>query len=151
MSERNTIDHGLTSRWPNNRPPAIDPAEKIARITPEAMLPCPNAPTIPASSAANEAMKKNPTTLETSTVGYLSTAPSRLREGGMRTLPSCGAEMNQMPPPTINAAASSSPQTVLIWVETNTAATGPMIQIISCAEASSEKSAVIWLPGTSFG
>ena len=31
------------------------------------------------------------------------------------------------------------------------AVVGPMIQMISCAEASSENRPVIWLPGTSFG
>ena len=129
----------------------MEPAEKIARMMPDATPPWPKAPTTPASSAANEATKKKPTVLETSTVGYLSTAPSLRREGGMRTLPSCGLVMNQMPPPTMNAAASSRPQTVLICVETKTAATGPMIQMISCAEASSENRPVIWLPGTSFG
>ena len=46
---------------------------------------------------------------------------------------------------------SWTPHTVLICVETTTAITGPMIQMISCADASSENNAETWLPGTILG
>ncbi len=56
-----------------------------------------------------------------------------------------------MPPTTIIAAASRMPQTVPIWVDTNVVTTGPTTQMISCADASSEKSGVSWRELTIFG
>ena len=69
----------------------------------------------------------------------------------MRTRPSSGDEMNQMPPPTIIAAASRMAHTVPICVATNVVTTGPTTQMISCAEASSENSGVSWREFTIFG
>lgn len=60
----------------------------------------------------------------------------------MRTRPTSGDAMNQMPPPIRNAAAVRMPATVEIWIDTNVVSTGPRTQMISCAEASSEKSGV---------
>jgi hypothetical protein len=59
--------------------------------------------------------------------------------------------MNQMPPPTMSAAASRMPHSVPIWVETNVVTTGPTTQMISCADASSENSGVSWREFTIFG
>ncbi len=102
----------------------------------------PNAATTPASTAAHAPMRRKPTIVASRTGGRASTTPKRRFERGMRTRPSSGEEMNQMPPTTIIAAASRMPQTVPIWVDTNVVTTGPTTQMISCAEASSEKSGV---------
>jgi hypothetical protein len=69
----------------------------------------------------------------------------------MRTRPSSGEEMNQMPPATMSAAASRMPQTVPIWVETKVVTTGPTTQMISWADASSENSGVSWREFTILG
>ncbi len=47
--------------------------------------------------------------------------------------------------------AMTIPSTVEIWIETKVTSTGPAIQMISCAEASSEKSGVSWWEFTIFG
>ena len=51
----------------------------------------------------------------------------------------------------MNATDMRMPATVAIWVETNVSVTGPAIQMISCADASSENSGVSWRELTIFG
>jgi hypothetical protein len=60
----------------------------------------------------------------------------------MRTRPTSGLEMNQVPPPIMRATARTRPATVDTCVEVNVVMTGPSTQMISCAEASREKRGV---------
>ena len=123
----------------------------MASTMPASAPSCPNTATTPASTAAHAPMRRNPTIVASMTGGRVSTAPNRRFDRGMRTRPSSGEEMNQMPPPIIMAAASRMPHTVPIWVDTNVVTTGPKTQMISCADASSEKSGVSWREFTIFG
>lgn len=59
--------------------------------------------------------------------------------------------MNQIPPTTRKTIASATASTVLICVATNVVTTGPTTQMISCAEASREKSGVSWREFTILG
>ena len=77
--------------------------------------------------------------------------PNRRLLRGMRTRPTSGDITNQAPPPTRNTTDSRTPAIVETWVPTNVTTTGPAIQMISCAEASSEKSGVSWREFTIFG
>ncbi len=69
----------------------------------------------------------------------------------MRTRPTSGESTNHAPPPTRKTTESSTPATVETWVPTNVTTTGPAIQMISCADASSENSGVSWREFTIFG
>lgn len=54
----------------------------------------------------------------------------------MRTRPSSGEAMNQMPPTTRKTMATTIASTVPIWVATNVVMTGPATQMSSWALAS---------------
>ncbi|GMA28411.1 hypothetical protein GCM10025874_16640 [Arenivirga flava] len=70
---------------------------------------------------------------------------------GMRTRPSSGELRKKRPPTRVSAAGTSTPQAVPICVEMKVMATGPAIQMTSCALASSEKSGVSCFALTIFG
>jgi hypothetical protein len=96
-------------------------------------------------------MSRNPATVASSTVGRASTLPKARLLRGMRTRPTSGDAMNQMPPPTRNAAASQMASRVPICVPTKVVMTGPATQMISCADASREKRGVSWFEVTILG
>ena len=80
--------------------------------------------------------------MASSTGGLASTVPKRRLLRGMRTRPTSGEAMNQMPPPTRKAMATTIASTVEICVATKVVTTGAAIQMISCADASRENSGV---------
>ena len=89
--------------------------------------------------------------VDSSTARLRSTTPMRRRLRGMRTLPTSGHAMNHVPPPMRNTAATAIAMTLETCVARKTVMTGPMIQMISCAEASSENSGVSCREVTIFG
>lgn len=142
---------GAIGRCPNASPPPSDPIANRASTMPAFGLPSPNALVTPASTAAHAPMSRNPVNVATSTDGRRSTVPNARFERGMRTRPTSGDAMNQMPPTTRNAVAITIASTVLICVATNVVMTGPATQMSSCADASSENSGVSCPDVTIFG
>ncbi len=69
----------------------------------------------------------------------------------MRTRPSSGEAMNQTPPMTRNAIATTIASIVPICVATNVVMTGPATQMSSCALASRENRGVSCAEVTIFG
>ena len=59
--------------------------------------------------------------------------------------------MNQIPPITKNAIATTMAVSVLIWMARKVVMTGPSTQMISCAEASRENNGVSCLEFTILG
>ena len=92
--------------------------------------------------AEHAPISRNPVTVASSTGGLASTAPRLRRLRGMRTRPSSGDEMNQVPPPSRKASATRMASTVLTWVAMRVVITGPTTQMTSWADASRENSGV---------
>ena len=97
IARRRAIDHGPIGMWPSVRPPARLPTEKTASTMPASSPPWPNVATTPASTAAHAPMRRNPTTVASSTAGLVSTLPMLRRLRGMRTRPDLGGEDEPQP------------------------------------------------------
>ncbi len=150
-ARRRAIAHEPIGMCPKLSPPDRLPIAKRASTMPASNPPWPNVATTPASTAAHAPIKRNPTTVASSTGGLVRTLPILRRLRGMRTRPISGDMMNHAQPPSRITTISSIAVVVPACRATNVMTTGAKTQISSCSEASSENSGVSWRELTIFG